>query len=357
MKHLKISALILILGLMISCIPTPKRVGIRGPIKQKDLAFLESESISRKDVLLHLGQPEEVLQNGKVYDYKWIGAWNYNSLIIQPGSIEVQHCNVLRFFFDGRGNVRDVYIRSYKPQVLLASNRECRYDQPMGSLMGILKPKMSTDYAFIKVRQTRGQEVLQRLGWADVGLGVPGFLWFRWDDASPYVKAQSSRVVPPKAVNSGNRKKKMCNLLVELDNSDVVVRVENVKDGDLMPKFFTWASRSEQAPAKLSSLAKSRYPVTTDGRQGHNWLMSVDVDALKFWDGIRLRWFIVPYKKIRSVKMNGKAGVNPNFTLRFQDEYVWGKKLNISVKPDELLTMLKYMIQSNPRLGTLQNAN
>jgi hypothetical protein len=325
MKHLKISAVILILGLMISCIPTPKRVGTRGPIKQKNLAFLESESISRKDVLVHLGQPEEVSQNGKVYDYKWIGAWNYNSLIIQSGSIEVQHCNVLRFFFDGRGNVRDVYIRSYKPEVLLSSNRECRYDQ--------------------------------HLGWADVGLGVPGFLWFRWDDASPYIKAQSSRVVPPKAVNSGNRKKKICNLLVELDNSDVVVRVENVKDVDLMPKLFTWASRSEQAPAKLSALVKRRYPVTTDGRRGHNWLMSVDVDALKFWDGIRLRWFIVPYKKIRSVKMNGKAGVNPSFTLRFQDEYVWGKKLNISVKPDELLTMLKYMIQSNPRLGTLRNTN
>lgn len=358
MKYLKIPAVTLILCLMISCVPIPKRVGTRGSIKQKDLTFLEHEPISREDVLLHLGQPEEIIQGGGIYDYKWIGSWDYASLIIQSGSIEVQHCNILRFYFDGQGTVQDVYIHSYKPKVLLQSNRECYYDQPAGSTMSVLRPRISADYTFIRAEQTGGQEVLQRLGWADVGLKESRLFWFRWDDASPYIKAKSGRVVLPKAVDSvKSRKQKIHNLLVELDKNDIVLRVENIKDQDLISKLVDWSNRSGQALPKLSSLADNHYPATTDGREGHNWLMSVDVDTLKFWDGLRNRWFTVSYDRVRSMKIRKKAGIHPDYTLYFLDKNVWGKEVNVGINPEELLTVLKYMTHDNPLLGIPPNTN
>lgn len=124
-----------------------------------------------------------------------------------------------------------------------------------------------------------------------------------------------------------------------------------------MQKLIDWSSRSRQSLPKLSSLVDNLYPASTDGRQGHNWLMSVDSDALKFWDGLRRSWFKVSYNRMRSVKMKMKAGVHPNYALTFMDKNVWGKEINVSINPDELLTVLQYMTQNNPLLGTLQITN
>ncbi len=351
MRNIRMLTAIPILCLMISCAPMPKRVGSRGAIKQKELTFLENGPVSREDVLLHLGQPEDTIQNERIYDYKWIGAWNYVSLIIQSGSIEVQNCNVLRFRFDELGTVQDVYIHSYKPKAPLSSNRECIFDQTAASKLNVLHQRVSADYAFITEGRTSRQEVLQRLGWADVGLKEPGIFWFRWAASSAGLEAKSDRVILPGAAGiKGTRKWKVHNLLVEFDKSNVVARVVNVKDQDLIPKLIDWSRRSSQALPKLSSLADNRYSATTDGRQGHNWLMSMDVDALKFWDGLRRSWYTVPYDKILSVEMKKATGIHPQYTLHFMDKHLWGKELNVSINPDELLTVLKYMTQRNSLL-------
>lgn len=237
MKYFKLLTMFVTLCFGVSCIvvPVPKRVGIRGPVKQEALAFLEKESATREEVLFHLGRPEAIYKDERIFDYKWIGAWNIG--FIGPGgsgSWETQKCTILRFHFDEKGTVEDVYIRSYKPKVSLASNSECRFDAAEGgtraNILNILRHKISADYTFVKEGQTSRQEVWDRLGWADVGLNERRLFWLRWAASSTGIETQSGYVTFPDAIGKINNKSgTIHNLLIEFDESAIVTRMEKSK--------------------------------------------------------------------------------------------------------------------------------
>jgi len=126
MRYGRALILIAVLYLTTSCVPTPKRVGTRGSIRPEALEFLAESPVVREDVLLHLGMPEEISQDEKIFDYKWIDSKEWNSLVVQSGSIEVQTCNILRIHFNGQGFLESWRKHSYKPKTLLRSNRQCR---------------------------------------------------------------------------------------------------------------------------------------------------------------------------------------------------------------------------------------
>jgi hypothetical protein len=155
-RYFKVLTPIAILCLMTSCliVPVPMRVGIRGPIKQEALTFLENGPATREEVILHLGMPEDTFQDERIFDYKWIGAWDIG--VVGPagsGDWKVQKCNILRFHFDEHGIVENLYIHSYKPKVLLDSNRECHFDATAAKKLNILKERVSADHTFVKERQ------------------------------------------------------------------------------------------------------------------------------------------------------------------------------------------------------------
>ena len=131
MRYFRMVILITVLCQITSCIPIPMAVGNRGAIRQDALAFLENETVTREDVLIHLGMPEEIYQGGRVFDYKWITSWHYEYGIAAPGggvaggSMEEQKCNILRFYFDKNGTVEKTRRYSYEPDTLLHSNKSC----------------------------------------------------------------------------------------------------------------------------------------------------------------------------------------------------------------------------------------
>jgi hypothetical protein len=68
------------------CIPTPRHVpaefGTRGPIEKQSLAFLDIGRTTRKDVLLHLGEPDAVVrawesgsEESFLYSWKSVGGY------------------------------------------------------------------------------------------------------------------------------------------------------------------------------------------------------------------------------------------------------------------------------------------
>jgi outer membrane protein assembly factor BamE (lipoprotein component of BamABCDE complex) len=125
-----------------SCIvvPIPKTAGIRGPIRKDALAFLKKGPASREDVLLHLGIPEDIFNKEKIFDYKWIGAWEIGYLgPAGSDSWKKYTCHVLRFHFDEHGIVESLYIDSYDPKRLLQYNSECYFHTDTAKPLDILK--------------------------------------------------------------------------------------------------------------------------------------------------------------------------------------------------------------------------
>ena len=348
MRLPKVLTLVLVLCLMTDCVPIPKRVGARRPIRQETLAFLEKEPVSRKDVLDHLGTPEDIIGDGRVYDYKWIGSWVYGSLIIASGSIETQKCNVLRFYFDANGMVQEAHVSSYKPKPLLDNNKDCQFNGVTASRLNVLKQRVSATHEFIKVGQTGRQEVLRRLGWVAVDLQENGLFWGRWTVSSSGLTSQSGRVETLPSSREKGQRKGMHNLLVEFDDRDVVVRAVEVQDKDVIHELVAWSRRSGKGRAPLSSLKRNYYMAWTEGLRRHDGSMRVNADSVGFYDQDTRGRFNVSIDRIDSLELRTKRGMQPACRLKFKDKTAWGNVIYVTVTSSELLTVLKYLAQINP---------
>lgn len=353
MRHYTVLMPSAILCLMTSCIaiPLPRRIGIRGAIKAEALSFLEKGPATREEVLLHLGRPEDISQDQRLFDYKWIGAWDV--VVIGPGVTGVSEaqkkCNILRFQFDELGTVENVYVQSYVPRGSLNSNEECHFDPTTATKLNFL-PKLSADYTFIKEGQTSRQEVLQRLGWADVGLEENRLFWGRWSASSSGLASSSVLVMARPGIGPERaRKGAIHNLVVEFDESAVVVRVANVKDEDIVRELIAWSQRSGQGPTDLSSLIRNSYPAGTKGwLSRHDGSMYLKADSIDFFDSTTHTWFKASRDDILSLKLKSKAGVYPSLTLKFKEKTAWGNEIDVVIDPPGLLTVLKFMTQKNP---------
>jgi hypothetical protein len=96
MKFCSIFVSAIFLALTANCVVIPKKAGTRGPIDRNTIQSLEKGVITRRDqVLLQLGQPEEVGEQERLFVYKWVDAsdvgvpggsfesWNYFTLLIE----------------------------------------------------------------------------------------------------------------------------------------------------------------------------------------------------------------------------------------------------------------------------------
>lgn len=142
MRYFKALTLIAIVCMATSClvVPIPKRAGTRGPIREDALEFLKVGLAAREDVVFHLGIPESVTYEERIFDYKWIGAWEIG--VLGPagsGSWNKNTCHVLRFYFDERGIVEGLYSSSYNPKIPIKHNDECYFQIDAAKKLEILK--------------------------------------------------------------------------------------------------------------------------------------------------------------------------------------------------------------------------
>jgi hypothetical protein len=350
-----------VLSLMTSCIiPLPTRVGTRRAIRTDKLSFLEKGSVTREEVILNLGKPEDISGDMRIFDYKWIGAWNIT--IVAPGiggfagSTEEQKCNILRFQFDEHGIVEHLFSNTYKPAVLLHSNGDCLFDRnttnnprivsTATNLDFLLKQKVSSNRTFIKRGQTNRQEVLQRLGWADAGLNENRLFWGRWSESSSGLSSVSGLASLNSAISPNRKVDTISNLLVEFDESGVVVGSEKVKDKDIIRELNAWSQRSGQKTVYASALNQnSSYQAKRKGwRSGLSFgSMRMRPNGVEFRDGTTGLIFRVPYYNIVSLKLNQKGGVRPKVVFELSENTIWGHNIEVSINPQDILTFLRYL--------------
>ena len=209
---------------------------------------------------------------------------------------------------------------------------------------------VSADHTFIRLGQTSRQEVLQRLGWADVGLNDNRIFWGRWRESS---SGTVMVVVVPGAVG-GERQRNwsLKNLMVEFDEREVALRVEKMEDKNVVRELVAWSRRSGYRPANPSSIRNSFAAHATRGTWSHGLeryfgLMHVSTDSLEFVDG-RSAPFKVPQGRIASLKLEEYTGPTPSFTLKLKDKTPWGKEIQLGIRSAELIPILGYITPKNP---------
>ena len=211
-------------------------------------------------------------------------------------------------------------------------------------------PGVSADHTFIRVGQTTRQEVLQRLGWADVGLNENRLFWGRWTSSSSGTVVVV--LVPGAVGGERNRNWSTRNLMVEFDDRDVVLRViKKVEDKDVVRELVAWSERSGYRPADPSSIrnsfaASAQRGTWTQGILRANWIMKVGPDSLEF---IGTQPFTVPRDSIVSLEWEPSAGVprSHRYTLKLKDKTPWGREIHLGIANDQILPILAYITPGN----------
>lgn len=98
------------LGCLIWPFPTGELLSGRGRIRSEDVQPLAVGQASRAEVLLRLGEPDEVLEDGSVFVYRWT---EVRGLIVFAsygggGAIPFPGHRDLRLAFDGQGRLVQV---------------------------------------------------------------------------------------------------------------------------------------------------------------------------------------------------------------------------------------------------------
>jgi hypothetical protein len=355
MRYFKALALVSLFCLSTSClvVPVPIHVGARGPIRKKELKFLETGTAKREDVLLHLGKPEHISSGERYFDYSWIGAWDIG--VLGPaGSADYikQSCHSLRFHFDENGKVDDLSVSSYKPDKALSNNEECFFKTYSAHTLNILnlgEKRVSGDEPIFVVGQTTRMDVLKKLQMMAGNLNEDRIFWARWLSRKPDLKSMSDLDSISSEARNGRmaRKRKFHNVLVEFDRRSVVLSVRQVEDENIVRELIALGTRSGYKPPDLSSLTRNSYKAWTVGRHPDNGWMSVNADSVKFWDGHRKIEFRVFLGEIAGLKLSSKSRW-PAFVLKLKSKTVWGDEINVSLNPSDLLTVLMHITQKIP---------
>ena len=108
MKRLSQWSLCSLFFVLVGCIPLPEHscnlfycIPTRAPIEQGDLEeFFADPALNRETVILRLGEPDIILQNGTVFLYYWR---MYAAVTGWPIGFPVDRRHALLFVFDAQG--------------------------------------------------------------------------------------------------------------------------------------------------------------------------------------------------------------------------------------------------------------
>lgn len=204
------------------------------------------------------------------------------------------------------------------------------------------QPGVSADHTFIKVGQTSRDEVLRNLGWTDTGMRESRLFWGSW-------KASTSGTVvvfaiPGAVGGERNRNWSTHNLLVEFDENAVVSRTREVKEKDVVRELVAWSRQSVSPSSSFSLLAKQSFEASTgDFRGNHHGRMTVRSDSLEFYDRDSRTTFRIPNSEVDSLKAKKRGRVSGQYTLRFKTGTAWGKAIDVSINPPDLLALIRHL--------------
>lgn len=94
------------------CVPVPVKertyMNSRTGLNDEDLAFVVEKITTREELLLHLGEPDAVLNNESILVYSWSKVVGGIVLLIPPatGGVEMLNNHYLIFEFDSDGTLQ-----------------------------------------------------------------------------------------------------------------------------------------------------------------------------------------------------------------------------------------------------------
>lgn len=209
----------------------------------------------------------------------------------------------------------------------------------------------TVDLKFLRIGETKREDVLQNLHWADSGIKEDRLFWGRWiSSGSGWVWA----VAGGASFESGaNRNWEAHNLLVEFDENGIVNQVHEVNDSQLLAQLCDALVRSKVPPLELGSPIEVKGKHRRRTQEDEYIVLQLERDALqvKGWDDGK-RDFRVSPEKIERVTTSGMgdpffaevslhlsqktaAGLNPSFIMRPADLLVFAKYVQL-VQPSAL---------------------
>lgn len=212
-------------------------------------------------------------------------------------------------------------------------------------------PNNTVDMKFLRIGETKREDVLQNLHWADSGISEDRLFWGRWiSSGSGWAWAVAGGA---SSESGANRNWAVHNLLVEFDENGIVNQVHEATDSQLLAQLCDALVRSKVPPLELRNPieVKAKHQRRTQGDE--NIVLQLERNALevKKWDDGKHDFRVSP-ERIERVATSGlgdpffaqvsmhlsqktAAGSNPSFIMRPADLLVFAKYLQL-VHPSAL---------------------
>jgi hypothetical protein len=226
----------------------------------------------------------------------------------------------------------------------------------------------SEERTFIIPQQTTRDEVVRRLGWADIGLNDNHLFWGHWELST---KGRSLVAFGPGMVGEVDRWRLWTahNILIEFDDKGVVTSVREVEDPDLMHEFVSFIHAPGRTFPNASLLAQKSFSSGYDYNKGRRapsrWgMVSIQQAGLEFRDEkTRLKLFNIAYDRIASIELDPISLApttmiwpdgtrtystelrRPELKLRLKDKTAWGTEIYVFIDPPLFLAALQAIVQ------------
>ena len=216
--------------------------------------------------------------------------------------------------------------------------------------------KETVDLSSIQTGVTTRQEVLERLGWTDVGLNDPRFFVGRWVDSSWWVGWMA--VGYYQAGGGGNRVWHSHNVLVEFDDNGTVRGLSLFPNKDIVTIFASLTSRYPTPTLDFASPIELNVEHRRDSRRFRGKLI-LRSDSLEFVEDPELGGkgrhdFSTASENITRITASGESDTeHPELipeTIHFKRKTKVGRQMTIFTDSLSTMTLIKYL--ATPRKET-----
>jgi hypothetical protein len=211
--------------------------------------------------------------------------------------------------------------------------------------------KGKADLDFIQVGTTRREEVVQKMGWTDVGIKDERLFLGRWVSSSWVVFSAGG------SQSGTDRHWGAHNVLVEFDEKGIVKQYSVFGDAELVKRLYRWVA---QGPDRLLDLSK---PIEIQvehylrwGRS-HGGTLVLAKDSFEFREAVGTSHnFKISPIKIRQLSLSGLVHKAPhgeeppdpqhvNATLYFTEKITVGEKMTLTMDVPTIMSLVKYLTQ------------
>jgi hypothetical protein len=203
------------------------------------------------------------------------------------------------------------------------------------------------DLKFLRVGETKREEVLQKLQWADSGIKGERLFWGRWISSGSGVAWGIGG--PGGGAGGTDRHWVAHNLFVEFDDHGTLSQVHEVSDGEIVPQLNEAFVRTNPADFDLSSPVELKAKHRKSNSIG-DVVVHLTLEAMRVENSYgSKRNFQVSPERIQQLTTSGTA--DPVFTqvhLHLSEKTQAGTDPSFDMRPAELLAFAEYLRKVHP---------